>query len=101
MSGIYIITNLENKKQYIGSTKNLQYRITEHLYKLETDKHHSKHLQNAVNKYGFSNFNIRIFVINKDRDFLYDIEEMLISTFDTYKNRYNMSLDTRTPRLSE
>lgn len=101
MSGIYIITNLENKKQYIGSTKNLQYRITQHLYKLETDNHHSKYLQNAVNKYGFSKFNIRVFVINKDRDFLYDLEEQLINTLDTYKNGYNMSLNTRTPKLSE
>lgn len=101
ISGIYIITHIESKKRYIGSTKNFMHRISQHLQHLEKGDHHSIELQNAINKYGFNTFNIRIYPINKDRDFLYDIEEVLIKVLNTFKNGYNMSEDSRTPELSE
>lgn len=101
VSGIYIITHIESKKRYIGSTKDFMKRISEHLIHLEKGDHHSIKLQNAVNKYGFSEFNIRIYPINKDRNFLYDVEEILIKVLNTFKEGYNMSEKSRTPELSE
>ena len=50
---IYIIKNKINNKIYIGQTiRNLKYRIKEH----ERNKSTNKHLNNAINKYGWNNF---------------------------------------------
>lgn len=95
VSGIYIIKNKTSKKEYIGSTKNFMARITEHLYYLQQNKHHSKKLQNAVNKYTFSDFEILFYKIDEDRDRLYDLEEALIIERDTFKNGYNQAINSR------
>lgn len=51
-SGIYKISNNINEKIYIGSAKNIKSRINVHRCCLLKNKHHSKRLQNHVNKYG-------------------------------------------------
>ena len=61
VSGIYIIRNLITDKVYIGSTKNIMKRISEHLYMLEQGTHHSTKLQNSTNKYLYKNFEVRIY----------------------------------------
>lgn len=91
ISGIYIIRNLITDKVYIGSTKNIMKRISEHLHMLEQGTHHSTKLQNSTNKYLYKNFEVRIYPCNVDRDFLYDVEEYLIQEYDSYTNGYNMS----------
>lgn len=53
---IYMITNLQNTKIYIGSAVNFNYRKRTHLSLLRNNKHHSKHLQSSWNKYGEENF---------------------------------------------
>lgn len=55
-SGIYCIINSINNKKYIGSSKDLQQRLTSHKTKLKSNKHNNKILQNSVNKYGLENF---------------------------------------------
>lgn len=95
ISGIYIIRNLITDKVYIGSTKNIMKRISEHLHMLEQGTHHSTKLQNSTNKYLYKNFEVRIYPCNVDRDFLYDVEEYLIQEYDSYTNGYNMSEDSR------
>ena len=55
-SGIYIILNKENGKFYIGSSVNLSHRLETHKSDLRLNKHHSKHLQRAWNKYGIDSF---------------------------------------------
>lgn len=51
-SGIYKITNTVNQKIYVGSAINIQARFNLHKTNLRANKHHSKKLQNAWNKYG-------------------------------------------------
>lgn len=51
-SGIYKITNITNNKIYIGSSVNIKQRFAFHLSGLKLNKHPSKHLQSAWNKYG-------------------------------------------------
>lgn len=51
-SGIYKISNNINEKIYIGSAKNIKSRINVHRCYLLKNNHHSKRLQNHVNKYG-------------------------------------------------
>ena len=55
-SGIYQIINVTNNKRYIGSAISLDTRKSQHSYLLKNNKHHSRHLQNAYNKYGRHSF---------------------------------------------
>lgn len=54
--GIYIITNIENGKRYIGSSINLYDRLHNHVWDLDKNRHCNNHLQNAWNKYGKDSF---------------------------------------------
>ena len=51
-SGIYQIYNKITNKRYIGSSISIRRRWSQHLHALKHNIHHSKHLQNAWNKYG-------------------------------------------------
>lgn len=53
---IYKIINLVNSKFYVGSTTNQRERFRRHRILLRGNRHHSKHLQAAWNKYGEANF---------------------------------------------
>ena len=68
-TGIYAIVNKVNGKFYVGSAarvdsrksrKGFYIRWKNHLLQLRFNKHHSKYLQNAWNKYGEENFEFRI-----------------------------------------
>jgi group I intron endonuclease len=77
MKGIYKITNLKNKKVYIGQTDRLNEREREHFYRLERNKHHNEHLQKSFNKYGKSMFNFEVIELtdNLDERELYWVNE--------------------------
>ena len=55
-SGIYKITNLINKKYYIGSSLDIKRRWKEHRRNLIKNKHNNIHLQKSWNKYGENSF---------------------------------------------
>jgi hypothetical protein len=57
---IYQITNIVNKKFYIGSAVYFAGRKGEHISKLRKSIHHNKYLQNSFNKYGESSFKFEI-----------------------------------------
>lgn len=54
--GIYSITNVCNKKRYIGSSKDIHVREKQHINLLRKNKHHCRKLQYDFNYYGESNF---------------------------------------------
>lgn len=54
--GIYKIVNKINNKIYIGSSFDIKTRWMNHRYLLNSNQHHSVHLQHAWNKYGSNNF---------------------------------------------
>lgn len=56
ISGIYAIVNKLNGHRYIGSSSNIHSRWQVHINMLNRNDHHSRHLQNAWNKYGEENF---------------------------------------------
>lgn len=61
--GIYQLVNLINGKSYVGSTVNLHRRINEYLNPLYIDRNLKKgnsKIMNALLKYGYINFGIRI-----------------------------------------
>lgn len=53
---IYKISNVVNRKFYIGSTYDFGYRKKAHLRQLKRGSHHCAHLQYSWNKYGSENF---------------------------------------------
>lgn len=54
--GIYKIICLGNNKFYIGSSKNIEKRISNHIKRLKKNSHINEFLQNAWNKYGENAF---------------------------------------------
>lgn len=56
ISGIYAIVNTVNGHRYIGSAVDVQRRWDKHKAELRRGNHHSRHLQNAWNKYGECSF---------------------------------------------
>jgi group I intron endonuclease len=57
---IYKITNIINKKCYIGQTQNYKTRFAAHKNALRKNQHENPHLQLAWNKYGEENFKFEI-----------------------------------------
>jgi len=54
--GIYFIISLVDDKRYIGRSIDIKRRLNEHKRELRKNIHDNKHLQNAWNKYGETNF---------------------------------------------
>jgi group I intron endonuclease len=94
-SGIYKIRNLLDDKIYVGSSISIEQRWQQHKQQLRKNKHHSKYLQNAWNKYGAESFFIETiedltFLITDSKE---TIKEKLLEReqyyIDTFKPQYN------------
>ena len=59
--GIYIIINKVNGHHYVGSSRNVVKRFKDHVRDLKYNRHSSRHLQNAWNKYGAEQFVFHVF----------------------------------------
>lgn len=57
--GVYVIFCQSNYKCYVGSSKNITHRLLVHRHKLRNNAHPNRHLQNAYNAYGESDFLIK------------------------------------------
>jgi len=86
-SGIYKIVNLQTDKCYIGSTKDFKKRKQTHFSRLKNNNHSNKHLQNAYNKYGISNFKFEI-IEYVQKELLLNIEQSYIDN-SKKENIYN------------
>lgn len=101
--GIYRIFHIDTGKSYVGSTwKSFKSRWKQHLQKLNTNKHHSKELQNAWNKYGTDCFSCEILEIVEDENILLSREAFFIKEYKAYTEGYNENPDpSRSPMLNE
>ena len=93
-SGIYAITNITNRKQYIGSAADFRKRWKLHTFQLRHGKHHSNHLQHAFDKDGENAFVFSI-IETCDIDSLIEREEFYI---ETLKPAYNIVPHAGSPR---
>lgn len=88
--GVYMLMNLVNGKRYVGSSKNLYNRLSEHKHLLKHNRSHNAHLQAAWNKYGEDNFIYNVLEICNTEEEQYKREQYYI---DTIKPEYNLSLE--------
>lgn len=86
MYKIYLVTNLENKKQYVGITK---FSITERFYQ------HTKRgflLTESIKKYGEDKFDIELIEEVDSAGRAYELEQYYIKKYDTkVPNGYNLT----------
>jgi len=85
--GIYMIENVVNHHIYIGSSKDIDGRVSGHFKHLDRCKHGNAHLQSAYNKYGKENF-ISTTLITCHLDVLLWYEQQFL---DAWKPEYNKS----------
>lgn len=90
-SGIYKIKNIFNDKVYVGSAKNLDKRIKNHIWGIYKNKHRNIMLTQAFNKYGYDNFYFIILEIC-DYEEIVERENLWIDYYQSFKkeNGYNI-----------
>lgn len=93
MKGIYKITNIENGKFYIGSSKKITTRWDQHLKNLYYKCHHSHKLQKAYDEYGFKSFTFQILEYVDSEKELLEREQDYINATMCYKDEigYNVN----------
>lgn len=90
-SGIYQIRNTLNDKRYIGSAVDLKDRFRGHIKGLRNNRHHSKHLQYAWNKYGSDAFKFEVLLYCAKHDLLF-YEQRAINVYKSFSRRYGYNI---------
>ena len=72
--GIYKILNTQNNKIYVGSSKNIQNRIKEHISLLKNGNHRNEELQKEYNAQSADDFKFIIIEQIEDKELLFERE---------------------------
>lgn len=90
MALIYKITNKYTGTSYIGKTiRTIEARLQEHHRDCQKYENSNIPLYNAIQKYGWSSFDIEIIEQNIPNDLIDEKEQFYIAFYDTYNNGYN------------
>lgn len=89
MQGIYHIKNLATGRLYIGSSCNVEARVSRHKVLLRSGKHWARRLQNSWNKRGENSFEFKLVEEVADSIFLLAREQFWIWRTEAHKNGYN------------
>lgn len=92
-SGIYKIVNTFNGKIYIGQSKHIRERWSEHKKELRRNKHKNEYLQRAWNKYGEDSFKHEVIELCSE-DMLDERECYYIKLYNTLNPKYGYNLTT-------
>lgn len=88
-SGIYCIEHATSGKYYIGQAVDVWVRFLEHKRDLKSNIHDNKHLQNAWNKYGETDFKFYL-ILKSERANLTFLEDYFLEMVPKNK-RYNIA----------
>lgn len=86
-SGVYVISNTIDGRQYVGSTVTFKRRFRDHARFLRDGKHQNKYLQNAWNKYGEEAFVFSVIEYVADASKLIEREQAWMGEL---KPKYNL-----------
>jgi len=86
ISCIYKILSKSTNRFYIGSAKQFSVRMRNHISQLEKNKHHSRILQNHVNKYTIYDLTFYILEVIEWSDNVYNIEQRYLDLLKPYFN---------------
>ena len=90
---VYVIINIINNKQYIGQTKDIDRRITEHFNRKSAS---SKFLFEDINTFGKENFRYKILYVVDTKKKARQLEQQEISLRNTnYPKGYNIRKSIR------
>jgi group I intron endonuclease len=89
--GIYTITNLINEKVYVGSSIDLDSRLSNHKSKLYNNTHSNNKLQTDWNKFGDKNFSFKVIKLLNSETELPNEEKLLIDKGINTSGVYNIS----------
>jgi len=95
-SGIYTITNLVNGKMYVGYTKNLRIRKSDHFTQLRNNNHGNIHLQKSYDKHGFNAFIFEI-LEECEEQFLCSQEHYWCNMLNVHDDRYGYNIKLTHP----
>lgn len=90
--GVYKIENLLNGKVYIGKSKNIRNRWSEHRSELNNGTHINNHLQSSWNKYGEDNFRFDVIYEAIDEKDSLEKEEYYIDKYQSNDKRFGYNL---------
>lgn len=80
---MYVLLSLTNGKFYLGSTtRSFKRRWEEHFSELNKGTHKSTHLQNAWNKYSYSNFKFIVIESLSNKDIVLEKEQYYLDISD-------------------
>lgn len=91
MIGIYCITNIQNGMRYVGQSRNIEKRFSEHL---RDDIKLNTRLGKAIREYGSRNFSL-IILEECGIEELDEKERKWIKALDTFPSEYNMTAGGR------
>jgi group I intron endonuclease len=94
IQGVYLITNAVNGNRYVGSSRDIVLRWTQHCRALNCGHHHNRHLQGAWNIYGADAFTVEVVETVLDWSDLFRAEQWYL---DSVRPEYNIALDARAP----
>lgn len=80
MKGIYFIRDHKGR-HYVGSSKDIEKRLTRHLRDLKNGKHHNIFLQRSYDKYGVDHFTTGVL---EETDQLFEREQVYIDKLGEY-----------------
>lgn len=95
---IYLVTNLVNRKVYVGQSNNFNNRKKRHKQRAENGQGDSDSFYNAIRKYGWDNFFWRILGYCNTREEAGEAEIECILFFQSHKKKYGYNIQTTTKR---